>query len=76
MALTSGPTNPDYTSFEPVDTSDMVNLFTGDFTYGLPLLEVPGRWELSIVAFISWRNYDKSRGFLGRIGVDIKSWGD
>lgn len=41
-ALTSGPTAPEYTSFEPVDTSDMVNLATGDFTYNIPLLEVPG----------------------------------
>jgi hypothetical protein len=41
-ALTSGPTAPEATSFEPVDTTDMVNLLTGDFTYNLPLLEVPG----------------------------------
>jgi hypothetical protein len=41
-ALTSGPTAPEYTSFEPVDTTDMVNLQTGDFTYNIPLLEVPG----------------------------------
>lgn len=41
-ALTSGPTAPEATSFEPVDTTDMVNLVTGDFVYNLPLLEVPG----------------------------------
>ncbi|NJN25205.1 MAG: hypothetical protein HC819_04110 [Cyclobacteriaceae bacterium] len=41
-ALTSGPTAPEYTSFEPVDTTDMVNLATGDFTYNIPLIEVPG----------------------------------
>ncbi|MEO1054881.1 MAG: hypothetical protein AAFX87_29880, partial [Bacteroidota bacterium] len=41
-ALTSGPTAPEATSFEPVDTSDMVNLATGDFVYNIPLLEVPG----------------------------------
>lgn len=41
-ALTSGPTAPEYTSFEPVDTTDMVNLATGDFVYNMPLLEVPG----------------------------------
>lgn len=41
-ALTSGPTAPEATSFEPVDTTDMVNLQTGDFTYNVPLLEVPG----------------------------------
>ncbi|MEM7551346.1 MAG: hypothetical protein AAF363_16820 [Bacteroidota bacterium] len=41
-ALTSGPTAPEATSFEPIDTTDMVNLITGDFTYNTPLLEVPG----------------------------------
>ncbi|MEM9339958.1 MAG: hypothetical protein AAGA66_14570 [Bacteroidota bacterium] len=41
-ALTSGPTAPEATSFEPVDTTDMVNLLSGDLTYNLPLLEVPG----------------------------------
>lgn len=41
-ALTSGPTAPEASSFEPVDTTDMVNLSTGDFTYNVPLMEVPG----------------------------------
>ncbi len=41
-SLTAGPTAPEYTSFEPVDTTEMVNLATGDFTYNIPLLEVPG----------------------------------
>lgn len=42
FALTSGPTQPEFTSFEPVATTNMVNDFTGDFTYNLPLIEVPG----------------------------------
>lgn len=41
-ALTSGPTAPEATSFEPIDTTDVVNLISGDFTYNLPLLEIPG----------------------------------
>jgi hypothetical protein len=41
-ALTAGPTAPEATSFEPVDTTDLVDLKTGDFTYNVPLLEVPG----------------------------------
>ena len=40
-ALTSGPTAPEASSFEPIDTTDMVSLQTGDFTYSIPLLEVP-----------------------------------
>lgn len=41
-ALTSGPTAPESSSFEPVDTSELVNMLTGDFTYNMPLIEVPG----------------------------------
>jgi hypothetical protein len=41
-ALTAGPTAPEATSFEPVDTTDMVNLISGDLAYNIPLLEVPG----------------------------------
>jgi hypothetical protein len=41
-ALTSGPSQPEFSSFEPVATTNMVNEFTGDFTYNLPVLEVPG----------------------------------
>lgn len=42
LALTAGPTAPEATSFEPVDTTDMVNLISGDFNYNIPLVEVPG----------------------------------
>lgn len=41
-ALTSGPTQPEVRSFEPVGTTDMVDLFTGDFVYNIPLLDVEG----------------------------------
>ena len=41
-ALTAGPSAPEFSSFEPVDTTDMVNMATGDFVYNMPLLEVPG----------------------------------
>jgi hypothetical protein len=41
-ALTSGPSQPEFSSFEPVATTNMVDEFTGDFTYNLPVLEVPG----------------------------------
>lgn len=40
--LTSGPKNPEFTSFEPVATTDMVNVFSGDFTYNLPVVKIPG----------------------------------
>lgn len=37
-----GPTQPEVQSFEPVQTNQMVDLFTGDFTYNVPLFNIPG----------------------------------
>lgn len=42
MALTGGPSQPEVQSFEPIGTSDMVDLFSGDFVYNIPLLDVGG----------------------------------
>jgi hypothetical protein len=42
LALTSGPSQPEVQSFEPAGTTEMVDLFTGDFTYNIPLFELPG----------------------------------
>ncbi len=42
VALTGGPSQPEVQSFEPVGTSEMVDLFTGDFNYNIPLLDVGG----------------------------------
>lgn len=41
-ALTSGPSQPEVQSFEPAGTTQMVDVFTGDFTYNIPLFELPG----------------------------------
>jgi hypothetical protein len=42
MALTSGPSQPEVQSFQPAGTSDMVDIFSGDFSYNIPLFELPG----------------------------------
>lgn len=36
-----GPNAPEAGSFEPIDNTDLVNLFTGDFSYNIPMLNVP-----------------------------------
>jgi len=41
-ALTSGPSQPESQSFQPAGVSDMVDLFSGDFKYNIPLLDVDG----------------------------------
>ncbi|WP_341836432.1 hypothetical protein WJU16_00840 [Chitinophaga pollutisoli] len=42
LALTSGPAQPEMTQFQPAGMSDMVDLFTGDFKYNIPLIDVGG----------------------------------
>jgi hypothetical protein len=37
-----GPTQPEMQSFQSVNTNNMVDLFTGDFSYNIPLLDVGG----------------------------------
>jgi hypothetical protein len=48
LALTGGPSQPEVQSFAPVGSSDMVDLFTGDFNYNIPLMDVDG-YPLNLV---------------------------
>ena len=41
-ALTSGPSQPEFNSFTPIGTSDMVNLSSGNFNYNIPVMDVGG----------------------------------
>jgi hypothetical protein len=42
LALTGGPAQPEFGSFTPIGTSDMVDLSSGDMNYNIPLLDVGG----------------------------------
>jgi len=42
FALTGGPSQPEVESFEPVGTTEMVDIFSGDFVYNIPLVDVGG----------------------------------
>ena len=55
-ALTSGPNQPEFTSFESVNATNMVNEFSGDFTYNIPLLEVPGPQGSSYPVTLSYHS--------------------
>ncbi len=37
-----GPTQPEMSAFQSVNSNNMVDLFTGDFSYNIPLLDVGG----------------------------------
>lgn len=41
-ALTSGPSQPEHVQFAPVSADNTVDLFSGDFSYNIPLFELPG----------------------------------
>lgn len=41
-ALTEGPSQPEFNSFTPIGTSDMVDLTSGDFNYNIPVMDVGG----------------------------------
>ncbi len=41
-ALSSGPSQPEVQSFEPINTTELVNLTSGDFNYNIPLIDVGG----------------------------------
>lgn len=41
-ALTGGPSQPEFQAFEPVGTTEMVNLPDGGFTYNIPLMDIGG----------------------------------
>jgi YD repeat-containing protein len=51
MKAQRGPVTPESCQFEPVDATDLVSLYTGNFTYNVPLLEVPGpegNWPINM----------------------------
>lgn len=48
FALTGHTSMPEYRSFEPVSTTNMVNLFNGSFTYNIPLIDVPNGYPINL----------------------------
>lgn len=42
FALTSGPGTPEFAGFTPVNSNNLVDTFSGSFSYNLPVLNVPG----------------------------------
>ena len=42
FALTGGPSQPEMSSFTPAGQEQMVDPFTGNFSYNIPLMEIGG----------------------------------
>ncbi|XVJ66898.1 MAG: hypothetical protein HEQ40_12290 [Lacibacter sp.] len=62
-ALTSGPSQPEMTGFTPVNATNMVDPFTGDFSYNIPLMDVGG-YPLNL-AYQSGANMDDEASWVG-----------
>lgn len=62
-ALTGGPSQPEVQSFEPIETSQMVDPFTGDFTYNIPLMDMDG-YPINI-AYHSGISMDQEASIVG-----------
>lgn len=41
-ALTGGPSQAEVQSFEPIGTTELVDLFSGDFNYNIPIMDIDG----------------------------------
>ena len=42
LAVASGPTLPEFSGYQVYSPSDLVDPFTGDFSYSIPLFDLPG----------------------------------
>jgi hypothetical protein len=60
---TGGPDQPEVQSFTPVGISDMVDPFTGDFTYNIPIMDVDG-YPINL-AYNGGANMDQEASWVG-----------
>ncbi|MNK00317.1 hypothetical protein D3C87_181000 [compost metagenome] len=63
LSYAGGPTQPEAAAFTPIGVSDMVDPFTGDFTYNIPLMDVEG-YPINI-AYNSGTSMDQEASWVG-----------
>lgn len=63
LALTSGPSQPEFQGFSPLATTTLVDPFTGDFSYSIPLLDIEG-YPLSLV-YRATSNVEEESSWVG-----------
>jgi len=68
FALTGGPSQPEFESFTPIGTSDMVDLSSGDFNYNIPIMDVGG-YPINL-AYNSGITMDQEASWVG-LGWDL-----
>lgn len=63
ISYAGGPTQPEASAFTPIGVSDMVDPFTGDFTYNIPLMDIDG-YPINI-AYNSGISMDQEASWVG-----------
>lgn len=63
LALTGGPNQPEMTGFTPIEQTEMVNLFTGDLNYNIPLFQI-GNYPVNI-SYQSGITMDQEASWVG-----------
>ncbi len=63
FSYAGGPTQPEASAFTPVGVSEMVDPFTGDFTYNIPLMDIEG-YPINI-AYNSGVTMDQDASWVG-----------
>ncbi|MCF6133250.1 hypothetical protein [Flavobacterium wongokense] len=63
FALTEGPAQPEFNSFTPIGTSDIVDLASGDFNYNIPIMDVGG-YPINL-AYTSGVTMDQEASWVG-----------
>jgi hypothetical protein len=63
LVFAGGPTQPEASSFTPIGVSDMVDPFTGDFSYNIPLMDIDG-YPINI-AYNSGVSMDQEASWVG-----------
>jgi hypothetical protein len=63
FVFAGGPTQPEASAFTPIGVSDMVDPFTGDFSYNIPLMDIDG-YPINI-AYNSGVTMDQEASWVG-----------
>lgn len=63
LALNSGPSQPEFQGFAPISTSSLIDPFSGDFSYNVPILDIDG-YPLNLV-YHSTSNMEEEASWVG-----------
>lgn len=63
LALNAGPSQPEFQGFSPIGTSSLIDPFSGDFSYNIPILDIEG-YPLNLV-YHTTSNVEEEASWVG-----------